>query len=87
MSNEHADQHGDSVEIFINTVSHFVPKGLISFAEVVRLAENVTGDAAQGYSVAYDRGHDDNPEDTLPFGAEVKVKKGMRFDVFPTGRS
>lgn len=87
MPNEHANDHATEVEIFINSKSFNVPKGDISFEDVVRLAEGVTGEAAQGYSVTYDRGPEDRPEDTLPFGGHVKVKKGMRFDVFPTGRS
>lgn len=82
-----ANPHSDLVEIFVNTTAHQVPKGTISFGDVVKLAYGIEGEAARGYSVTYDRGPDDKPDDVLPFGGTVKVKKDMRFDVFPTGRS
>ena len=48
----------------------------------------LVGEEARGYSVTYERGpNPDKPDDVLPFGGSVKVKKDMRFDVFPTGRS
>ncbi|MFW8645421.1 multiubiquitin domain-containing protein [Rhizobium beringeri] len=80
--------HAETVEIFINTQPHLVPKGDISHAELVRLAYGLEGEEVRGYSVTYERGpNPDKPEDVLPYGGSIKVKKDMRFDVFPTGRS
>jgi len=80
--------NADEVEIFINTKPQDVPKGEISFAEVVKRAFGIEGDQIRGYSVTYERGPSESkPDDVLPFGGSVKVKKDMRFDVFPTGRS
>ena len=83
------NEHSELVEIFVNTKSEMVPKGDITHAEVVKLAFGIEGDdAVRGYSVTYDRGpNPDKPDDVLPFKGSVKVHKGMRFDVFPTGRS
>jgi hypothetical protein len=81
------NENADSVEIFVNTVSKQVPKGSITHAEVVKLAYGIEGEAVRGYSVTYERGPPEKPENTLPYGGSVKVHKDMRFDVFPTGRS
>jgi hypothetical protein len=83
------NEHSDLVEVFVNTKSEKVPKGDITHAQVVKLAFGIEGDdAVRGYSVTYDRGpNPDKPDDVLPYLGSVKVKKGMRFDVFPTGRS
>ncbi|ASS53260.1 hypothetical protein E0H47_25490 [Rhizobium leguminosarum bv. viciae] len=83
-----ANPHTETVEIFINTQSHLVSKGDISHAELVKLAYGLEGEEVRGYSVTYERGpNPDKPEDVLPYGGSIKVKKDMRFDVFPTGRS
>ena len=80
--------HSDTVEIFVNTRPEPWPKGEISHADLVKLAFGIEGEEVRGYSVTYDRGpNPDKPDDVLPFGGTVKVKKDMRFDVFPTGRS
>jgi len=80
--------NAETVEIFVNTQPHRVAKGEISHADLVRIAYGIVGEEARGYSVTYERGpNPDKPDDVLPFGGSVKVKKDMRFDVFPTGRS
>jgi len=81
------NENADSVEIFANTVSHRVPKGDITHADVVKLAYGIEGEDVRGYSVTYERGPPEKPENTLPYLGSVKVHKDMRFDVFPTGRS
>ncbi|WP_427969653.1 hypothetical protein [Altererythrobacter sp.] len=80
MSNENAD----SVEIVVNGQQHRVPKGEICHGDLVRIAFNVEGDAAQPYTVTYEDG---KKSDVLPFGGCIKVKKDMVFDVIATGMS
>jgi hypothetical protein len=84
-----SDDHSELISIFVNTKPETVRKGDISHAGLVKLAFGIEGDdAVRGYSVTYDRGPNPNkPDDVLPFGGSVKAHKGMRFDVFPTGRS
>ena len=87
MSNEHANPHSDTEEIIINAQPYQVPKGSISFLDVVRLSFGVTGDAANAYTVTYERGHDDQHSGILAAGGSVKVKKGMVFNATATGMS
>lgn len=77
-----------TVTIIVNTREREVPRGDISFEQVVRLAfdpppygENTL------FTVTYRRGHGNRPEGTLTQGESVKVKEGMIFNVTATDRS
>ena len=84
MSNENANPNADSVDIVVNGQQHNVAKGDICHSDLVRIAFNVEGDAAQPYTVTYEDG---KKSDVLPFGGCIKVKKDMIFDVIATGMS
>ena len=84
MTNENANPHANRVEIVINGQQKEVAKGEICHSDLVKIAFNVEADAAQPYSVTYEDG---KKSDILPFGACIKVKKDMIFDVIATGMS
>jgi hypothetical protein len=82
-----ADQ-AHEYEIVVNARQVDVPKGTLSYIEVVRLAfEHPVIDENTIYTVAYKRGHGDKPEGTMVDGDTVKIKNGMIFYVTPTNRS
>lgn len=75
--------------IFVEATPHEWPKDYITYEEVVGLE---FPDFAQHpeitYSVKYHSGHGNKPEGILVKGGEpVRVKKGMVFNVSPTGQS
>ncbi len=84
MPNEHANPNADTLEIVVNGQQQRVPKGDICHADLVRIAFGVEGEAGETYTVTYEDG---NKSDVLPFGACIKVKKDMIFDVIATGMS
>jgi hypothetical protein len=74
------------VTITVNDVGHTVPKGKISFDELVHLAFGPAANPADGYRISYDRGHG-NASGKLKPGASVEVVPGMDFTVTGTGQS
>ena len=74
------------VKIEINDVQHTVPKGKLSFDDLVKLAFGVNANPADGYRISYDRGHG-NATGKLKPGASVEVVDGMDFTVTGTGQS
>jgi hypothetical protein len=76
------------VTIVVNGESHEVPKGEITFDELVGLAYP---DQPPGqnliYSITYRKGPHQKPKGILPEGGSVKVKDGMQFDVRLTDKS
>lgn len=76
-------------EIIIDGTPYEWEKETVSYEEVVDLAYD--GNPPEGenveITVAYHRGHGNKPEGDLAPGEEVKVKKGMVFDVTATDRS
>lgn len=84
MANENANPNADSVEVIVNGQQQQFPKGEICHADLVKIAFGVEGEAAEPYTVTYEDG---KKSDVLPFGACIKVKKGMIFDVIATGLS
>lgn len=74
------------VEIKVNGHSFHVPKGTITFIEVVKLVFPEPGDNPQNiYTVTYK--HAGSDKRILVAGESVKVKEGMRFNVSQTGQS
>lgn len=60
----------------------------ISFRQVVELAfGRDTNTDKTYYTVTYKNGPDENPSGTMVAGQSVKVKRGMIFNVTPTGQS
>lgn len=83
-----SEQEKKMVTITVEGTQHEWPKGEISYAEVVTLE---VSDYPQHteiiYAVKYKRGEGNKPEGILVPGASVKVKEGMGFSVFETGKS
>ena len=83
----HDDHEPKTVTIYVNTRSHEVPKGDITFEAVVKLAYPSTPPGANiGFTVTYERGHG-NKDGVLVAGQSVKAKEGMIFDVTATDLS
>lgn len=84
-----AERHPKLVEIKVNGTSFNVPKGLMTFAQVVALVFPDAGNNPQNiYSVTYKNADNEKkPEGVLVAGASVKVKEGTRFRVSQTGQS
>ena len=81
------DQDSKTVDIFVNTKPHTVPKGEISFETVTKLAYPTTPPGVNvGYTVTWQRGHG-SKDGTLVDGQSVRVKDGMIFDVTATDLS
>ncbi|MCZ4348074.1 multiubiquitin domain-containing protein [Devosia neptuniae] len=76
------------VEIFVNAREHLVPKGRLTFWDIVRLAfPSAQPQENTAYTVSYRKGPGDRPEGTLISGESVRVKKGMLFNVSETDKS
>ena len=73
------------VTIKVNDVDHTVPKGKISFDDLVKLAFP-NANPADGYRISYDRGHG-NTSGKLKNGDSIEVVDGMDFTVTGTGQS
>jgi hypothetical protein len=85
--NEGKDDKGSkTVAIVVNDTSHSVPKGKITFDELVKLAFGPNANPADGYRISYDRGHG-NASGKLKPGSSVEVVEGMDFTVTGTGQS
>ena len=78
-----------TVTVIVNGARKDVSKGELTFEEVVGLGfANPFANPNIIYTVAYRRGHGDNPQGTLVQGGDpVKVKDEMIFDVTPTDKS
>jgi hypothetical protein len=80
------DRNPKLIEIKINGRSFNVPKGDITFIQVVTLIYPDAGSSPQNiYTVTYK--HAGGDKRVLVAGASVKVKEGMRFNVSQTGQS
>jgi hypothetical protein len=80
-------EHGrhKEVRIIVNGREKKVAKEVISFAEIVALA-NFPNDPDTIFTVTYRRG-EGNKEGTLVEGETVKLKDGMIFNVTATNKS
>lgn len=74
------------VKIEVNDVHHTVPKGKLSFDDLVKLAFGADANPADGYRISYDRSHG-NASGKLKPGGSVEVVEGMDFTVTGTGQS
>jgi hypothetical protein len=77
----------DVVAIVINGTHYDVPKGNISYEQLLIVINAPALPEDKRYSVQYSNGPEDKPLGTLIEGGSVKVKKGMEFDVTPANRS
>lgn len=88
--NEHNSRTGGkepkTVDIDINDTTYTVPKGKITFDELVKLAFGSDANPADGYRISYDRGHG-NASGKLKPGGSIQVVDGMDFTVTGTGQS
>lgn len=86
MSEHEHDSH-DQVEIIVNTRPKRVPRGVITYQEVVALAFDPvpTGQNIQ-ITVSYYRAEGGKSGDLVP-GGHVAVHEGMVFDVTATDLS
>lgn len=88
--NEHNSRAGGkepkTVDIDINDTTYTVPKGKITFDELVKLAFDSDANPADGYRISYDRGHG-NASGKLKPGGSIQVVDGMDFTVTGTGQS
>jgi hypothetical protein len=76
------------VTIIVDGIPHEVPRGEITYAQVVTLAvPDYPQHPEITYSVKYKNGPGHKPEGTLSPGGSVRVKEGMVFCVSPTGQS
>jgi len=92
MTNEHAAVNGGkpdpkTVTIIVNGASYEVPKGKITYEELLVLIEAPELPENQRYQVMYSKGNSPKPTGTLMEGEAVEVKKDMEFDVTPANRS
>ncbi|WNK00452.1 multiubiquitin domain-containing protein [Thalassospiraceae bacterium LMO-JJ14] len=76
------------VTIIVNGREKSVPKGEITFNELIQLAfdDPPTGEFIC-FTVAYRKGPSPNQSGTLSDGEAIKVKKGMIFDVKYTDKA
>ena len=80
------EPHSHEVHIEVNDVQHIVPKGKLSFDDLVRLAFGANANPADGYRISYDRDHG-NASGKLKPGGSIEVVEGMDFTVTGTGQS
>ena len=80
------EPHSHEVHIEVNDVQHIVPKGKLSFDDLVKLAFGANANPADGYRISYDRGHE-NASGKLKPGGAIEVVEGMDFTVTGTGQS
>lgn len=86
---EKDDDHGHDKEfdIIINAQPFTVSGDEITYQQIFDLANDGSWDANTSLTITYSRGHGNKPDGTLAKGGSVKLKKGMIFDVDPTGKS
>jgi hypothetical protein len=87
--NEKANEHGNdnTVTVIVNARPKTVPKGKITFDQVVALADGLPKGPQVLYTVLYRKGEDKKPQGSLVAGEDVNVKDGMIFDVSATDQS
>lgn len=87
---DHKEGNGEkgpkTVDIVVNDKTQSVPKGKITFDELVKMAFGAGANPADGYRISYDRGHG-NASGKLKPGGSVEVVDGMDFTVTGTGQS
>ena len=86
MTNEN-NEDKKLVTIIVNGTPHQVPKGDITFAEVVALASGLPTGPNILYTITYRKAEGNKPEGTLVEGGTAKVKEGTVFNVTATDKS
>jgi len=81
-----AKPESHEVNITVNDAGHTVPRGKLSFDDLVKLAFGAGANPADGYRISYDRGHG-NASGKLKPGGSIQVVDGMDFTVTATGQS
>lgn len=85
--NESKDDKGPkTVDIVVNDTTYSVPKGKITFDELVKMVFGAGANPADGYRISYDRGKG-NASGKLKPGGSIEVVEGMDFTVTGTGQS
>lgn len=85
--NEGKDDKGPkTVDISVNDNTHSVPKGKITFDDLVKMAFGAGANPADGYRISYDRGHGSASGKLKP-GGSIEAVDGMDFTVTGTGQS
>lgn len=79
--------HGKEITIIVNGREKQLPKGELSFDEVVALADGLPSGPNILYTITYRKGNDHKPEGSLLQGGTVKVKNGTIFNVSATDKS
>lgn len=78
----------EKICIIINAREIYVDAGKLSFKELIELAFPGSGNGPNtSHTVIYRKGRGDAPEGTLIIGENVKLKKGMVFNVSETDKS
>ncbi len=89
MNNQHDKQgsdHTKEIEIIVNTRPRLVSKDLISYQDLVELAfPGEVTDPNKVFTIDYSNPH--GQDGSVPVDGEIKVKKGMVFNVTRTNRS
>ena len=87
-SNKKNDDKTKEIEIIINAKKITTTKKVLTYWELIELAFNNPSQSENiCYTIVYRRGPNANKEGSLVEGQEVKIKKGMRFDVAATDKS
>ncbi|WP_126177106.1 multiubiquitin domain-containing protein [Tsuneonella rigui] len=84
--NSKDDKAPKTVSIDVNDITRTVPKGKITFDDLVKLAFGPNANPADGYRISYDRGHG-NASGKLKPGGSIEAVDGMDFTVTGTGQS
>lgn len=87
-SHQPPEEQPTDITIIVNGRPKDVDKAVLTYDEVVRLAfPNPHSEPHWVYAITYEKGPLSNPEGTLVAGEEVRVKKGMVFNVTETDKS
>lgn len=87
---EHPHHPNEPLTIIVNGVDQILPSGTkrLSYEEVVRLAYGKYDDASSViYTVSFSNGPTPNPKGTLVKGKNVKIGRGMIFNVSRSDKS
>jgi hypothetical protein len=87
MTNDKDKGEKKTVTIIVNGTQHEVPKGDITFPQVVALASGLPTGPNILYTITFRKAEGNKPEGTLVEGGVVKVKEGTIFNVTATDKS
>jgi Multiubiquitin len=88
MNDAHRNHDGHQTVIIINGREKETSEKRLSFAQIIALAfPEQPQNPNTLYTVTFRKGDDSRPEGSLIDGQEVKIKKGMVFNVTATDKS